>query len=266
MPIIATHFSPVPTALLRDPSISLQAKSLYALIRSYADFGQPEGAHPSQERLCEDCGITVATLRRLRKELKTVGWLTWKLLKTAKGDVQRTDYWCNDLPHGSRRQRGEVPSPMTGGVPSPMTSNRESLDRESLTESATPAAWVRSLGEDWANTYGGIPGYGEIGKRLKPLVDLHGFEPVQEHWRNYLAATEGQFASATRFAQTYGSWDRAGGAPAQEGYVSPEDARVAFRTAGIPDNWAINPDGYDSQEALKLAILARLAKLNGALV
>ena len=97
----------------------------------------------------------------------------------------------------------------------------QSNNRETKTESSKPAAWVRALAEHWTTLYGGIPNYGELGKRLKPLVDAHGFEPVQERWQRYLEATEARFASASRFAQTYGSWDRAGGAPAH--FTGPSD-------------------------------------------
>lgn len=125
----------MPTALLRDPTISPQAKALYAVIRSYADFGKAEGAYPSQGTICGAMAIGVTTLRRLRGELKAAGWMAWKLLKTTSGDVRRTDYICKDLAPPSLHQREEVPAPVAGGVlPSVVgnreTSNQEPLDRE----------------------------------------------------------------------------------------------------------------------------------------
>lgn len=136
------------------------------------------------------------------------------------------------------------------------------IQKEPKTSRASAGdSWVQELGKDWVSQYKGEAPYGEIGKRLKPLVEAEGFEPVQARWRFYLGATEGRYASPTRFAQTYGAWDRAGGAPAQEARISADDARVAFRAAGIPDSWAINPDGYWSREELDRAVAVRVAKL-----
>jgi len=131
---IATHFSPVPTALLRDASISLQAKALYAVIRSYADYGKGGGAYPSQATICRVAGISVSHLRRCREELRKAKWLRWTLLTSSAGDVRRTDYICNDLPGASMRPRQEVLPPVEGGVLPPVATNREPLHRETVTE------------------------------------------------------------------------------------------------------------------------------------
>ena len=134
-------------------------------------------------------------------------------------------------------------------------------EAEAEIKPSTPEAWVRVLGQAWINVYGGIPNYGQIGSNLKPLLDTHPFEVVQERWGHYLESTEARYASPTRFAQTFGSWDRPGGAPPQEGRVSTDEARLAFRAAGIPDTWPVNPDGYQSRVELQVAIDARVTKL-----
>jgi hypothetical protein len=136
---IATHFSPVPTALLRDPTISLQAKALYAVIRSYADFGKAGGAHPSQATLCKVAGISMSHLRRCREELRKAKWLRWTLLTAPSGDVRRTDYTCHDVAGESLRPRLEVPPPVEGGVPPPAPTNREPYYRETYTEKSQKA-------------------------------------------------------------------------------------------------------------------------------
>lgn len=134
MATIATHFSPVPTALLRDPTVSPQAKALYAVIRSYADYGKVLGAFPSQATLCLDLGITVNHLKRLRTELQGAGWVRWRLVRNKRGDVRRTDYLCNDLAYQSTHRRVEVPPPVDGGVHPPAGANREPLYQEPRTE------------------------------------------------------------------------------------------------------------------------------------
>lgn len=134
MASIATHFSPVPTALLRDPAISPQAKALYAIIRSYADFGKAGGAYPSQATICAVTGISVRHLRRFREELRTAKWLRWTLLTGPAGDVRRTDYTCHDTVGGSMHPRLEVPAPAPGGVHAPAPTNREPSYQEPSTE------------------------------------------------------------------------------------------------------------------------------------
>lgn len=124
----------MPTALLRDPTISPQAKALYAVIRSYADFGKVEGARPSQGTLCLILGMSIRQLRRLRTQLEKAGWLRWKLVRSSGGDVRRTDYLCNDLAFESRRPRLEVPAPVPGGVHAPAPTNREPSYQEPVTE------------------------------------------------------------------------------------------------------------------------------------
>ncbi len=47
---------------------------------------------------------------------------------------------------------------------------------------------------------------GQIGSSLQPLVRTHGWDVVRPAWQRYLAATEGKFASPTRFATTWGDW------------------------------------------------------------
>lgn len=120
--------------MLRDPSISPQAKALYAVIRSYADYGKVLGAYPSQATLCLDLGITVNYLKRLRAELKAAGWVRWRLMRNPRGDVRRTDYLCNDLAYQSTHRQVEVPQPSGGGVHHPGPTNREPLYQEPVTE------------------------------------------------------------------------------------------------------------------------------------
>ena len=71
--------------------------------------------------------------------------------------------------------------------------------------STTKKTWLTPFGEVWTETYDGEPPYGRLGKALKPLVAKHG-DAVLPAWKTYCKATEAKFASAERFAQTYGAW------------------------------------------------------------
>jgi hypothetical protein len=74
--------------------------------------------------------------------------------------------------------------------------------------------WSVQACDDWINRYGGVAPGGQIGKSLKPLVDKHGWPAVRQAWRAYLEETEARFASAGRFAATYGRWSGAAPDPA----------------------------------------------------
>lgn len=259
------YFAQIPFTLLDDPNTDGFTIATYCALRRFADFGADSGCFASHRTLAVVAGISEKALRDRIQWLANAGWVTWES-GAATGKTNR--YTIHASLEGSvaategvgRAYRGGR-SQKPRGVGSRHRQPKDSSTRETTTETSKPAAWVRTLAEDWGNIYGGIPNYGELGKRLKPLVEQHGFEPVQERWQHYLEATEGRYASPSRFAQTYGSWDRAGGAPAQEARISPEDARVAFRAAGIPDSWALNPDGYWSRDELERAVAVRVAKL-----
>lgn len=254
------YFAQIPFALLDDPTSDAASIATYCALRRFTDFGSDKGCRASIDRLATVAGLKRTALKDRLKWLEQTGWIGVLSGKKA-GSPNR--YIVHASLEGSRQTT--TPQPLDDHpVVATRPQQRDSY-QETTTESSKPAAWVRTLAEDWSKTYGGIPNCGELGKRLKPLVDEHGFEPVREHWQNYLEATEGRFASPTRFAQTYGSWDRAGGAPAQEGRISREEARAAFHAAGIPDSWAVNSDGYESREQLNVALAARLAHLAGVL-
>ena len=137
-----------------------------------------------------------------------------------------------DLRHSS------LPSTVTNV---PRYARQKTEDRRQKTETATerisapvvavpkPAPWSREACDDWQRRFEGTAPGGRIGKALKPLVEKHGWAEVRSAWRSYLEATEPEFASPSRFANTYGSWNGTS-APA----VAPKDkARLDSMTAFI---------------------------------
>lgn len=67
-------------------------------------------------------------------------------------------------------------------------------------------AWSRSACDDWIARFGGTPPAGQIGSTFKPLIARYGWPTVRKAWRAYLLASEAQYASPTRFSNTYGKW------------------------------------------------------------
>jgi len=58
----------LPNFILYQPGLSAYAKLIYAMILSYA-WGKKRRAFPGQQRLAEDCGVGLATVKRYIKEL-----------------------------------------------------------------------------------------------------------------------------------------------------------------------------------------------------
>ncbi len=61
-------FVQIPNDFLRNPSLSIGAKVLYAILLGYQ--GTKERAYPGQARLAEELGISEASVRKCLAELK----------------------------------------------------------------------------------------------------------------------------------------------------------------------------------------------------
>ena len=95
-------FSKVPVELVRDPVISMQAKAMYAIIRSHAANSDGTGAFPSLSTLMEYTGATRQTVTRWRDELVAAGWL--RVTKQKRGDEWLSStYDCFDRPRKGGR-------------------------------------------------------------------------------------------------------------------------------------------------------------------
>lgn len=70
-PIALHGFTQVPNFILRDPKVSIGAKSVYSLLLSYAWHN--DLCFPGQERLAQDIGMGIASVNRFIKELEECG-------------------------------------------------------------------------------------------------------------------------------------------------------------------------------------------------
>lgn len=66
--------------------------------------------------------------------------------------------------------------------------------------------WATPFGMIWEDEYHGTPPWGRLAGALPPLIEKHGAADVLDHWSRYCHSTAAQYASAEKFAQTYGSW------------------------------------------------------------
>lgn len=72
-PVSAGGFTQVPNFLLKDPSLSANAKVVYSMLLSYAWHNNL--VFPGQERMADDLGTSQPTVARAIKELEAHGWL-----------------------------------------------------------------------------------------------------------------------------------------------------------------------------------------------
>lgn len=84
-------------------------------------------------------------------------------------------------------------------------------DIQATPGNGSKVTWLTPFFDLWKNQYGGEIPVGQACKALKPLVDKHGSPTVEKHFRNYLQTTAASYASVSKFAQTFGSWETSSG-------------------------------------------------------
>lgn len=70
-PVTLHGFTQLPNFILRDPNLSIGAKTTYALFLSYAWHN--DLCFPGQDRLAKDIGMSVGSVNGFIKELETNG-------------------------------------------------------------------------------------------------------------------------------------------------------------------------------------------------
>lgn len=110
-----------------------------------------------------------------------------------------------------------------------------------------PSGWSREACDDWVKRFKGTAPGGQIGKNLKPLVERHGWPFVRAAWLFYLSQSDAEYASPSRFAQTFGKWSAAVGPTPSE-----QAERVAERMAA-PRIKALEPSRAATPEELRAA-------------
>lgn len=116
---------------------------------------------------------------------------------------------------------GSRSTPEDSGVSPPKRSEVKSKGSRSEEKISATPNWVASFCDAWLERFQGIAPGGRIGRALKPLRGKHADEEILTRWKTYLAATEAQFASPEKFAQTFGDWDPAGTPPGITGVRAP---------------------------------------------
>ena len=90
-----THFAMVPVYLVKSKAISAQAVRAFALLDSYCSWDTNK-AHPAHDRLADDMGVSVPTLRRAIKELVDAGFVSLEGVFDDRGARVGTIYTLMD--------------------------------------------------------------------------------------------------------------------------------------------------------------------------
>lgn len=94
--------------------------------------------------------------------------------------------------------------------------------------------WAKEACVLWDQRFQGRGAYGKIGSDLKPLVSRHGWEMVRAAWIRYLAAAEAEYASSSRFSQTFGKWSGLAQDPPGKHDITAHNIRAAQEALANP--------------------------------
>lgn len=141
-----TPYAQIPRWILRaGDNLSHGAVRLYGVIMTYAD-NSTRAAFPSREKLAEDMGVSVATIKRSIKELEDFGAMTVTRRRNKKtGNFYANHYvlsfsdpWVTDDPPREVTD-DPITRPTTKLDPPSFTSEDESSDR--IKEFHAPTSW-----------------------------------------------------------------------------------------------------------------------------
>lgn len=106
------RFAKAYTRIMRDPTLSMGAKCVWLVIKTYAN---KEGvAWPSRERIAEDLGVSLKPVKTALKELKERRLLSW----TKGGEGKSNVYLLDDAHYAKYLAKRAVPTGTVQAVPS----------------------------------------------------------------------------------------------------------------------------------------------------
>ena len=85
-PVALHGFTQIPNFILRDPNVSIGAKTVYSLLLSYAWHN--DLCFPGQERLSKEVGMGIASVNRFIKELESCS-----LIEITRRGQGRTNFY-----------------------------------------------------------------------------------------------------------------------------------------------------------------------------
>src|SRR5215210_7510779 len=93
-PVFQGGFTQVPNFLLKSPTLTANAKIVYAQLLSYA--WRNNYCYPGQVRMAEDLGSTKSSVNRAILELEKAGWLEVAKRGQGKTNIYTLKYVVNE--------------------------------------------------------------------------------------------------------------------------------------------------------------------------
>lgn len=143
---------------------------------------------------------------RLRKALDTVSHTA---SDTVSNPSRSTENKPEDKPEDNSLGSSDDDPGDESGSDAELTAGAKRTSRTRKAPAST-TSWITPFAEAWLAAYGGPMPIEPALRPLRQVVKAHGAEEVLRRWTVYLAGTEGQYASASRFASTWDSWSAAG--------------------------------------------------------
>ena len=128
--IFSQGYGLAPKLVMKDKSLSIEAKAIYAYLASYSGAGKT--SFPSVSLVCGDLGISRQRFNKYRKQLEDAGLLTVTQVKN-KGVFSHNVYTLNVRPSLQNPTTGK---PTTENA----TTNNNSLNSNNLNNPLTPAS------------------------------------------------------------------------------------------------------------------------------
>jgi hypothetical protein len=268
-------FAAIPKAILRDPTLSCQAKLVYAEILSYAWTNS--GCTRDQGGMAEELGMSVSSVKKGLSELAKRGLITIEVKVRAhgRGNVYRPRGVSNgdaatSIIDTTSATNGSVARQLMGEV----SGNQEvkaveveeqgdatrplfEIEGKRVTREAVAAAcWAFPFtDEGWRPTYFGLYDYGMkcIREEGLPWRDPDPVRQVIDFWRDLhwhfdAADTPARVAAARTALEMY----------------PLERTDLVFRAiaAAVTDRWIQDPDGNGPHDKLETIIAVTAARDN----
>jgi hypothetical protein len=105
-PIAQYGFTQIPNFILRDPNVSIGAKTIYSLLLSYAWHN--DLCFPDQDRLAKDVGMGIASVNRFIKELEGCSLIEIERRGQGKTNFYTVNFVVRSQKRKSRFPRAEI--------------------------------------------------------------------------------------------------------------------------------------------------------------
>lgn len=116
--------------VMRDRTISIKAKALYAYLSSFAGSAEEKSAFPGVQTMISDLKVSKDSFYKYRKELEDSGYITIEQMKNTDGTFYNNIYYIEAVPCPKNQET--EPSPKKPDTVNPDTKTKDSNNNNSF--------------------------------------------------------------------------------------------------------------------------------------